>query len=165
MNISIDLKIISPDTIPRGQHCSLDDLPLLFKLGLSMQIICEKEKGIGLSAVQIGIPLNFFVVNHNNNYRFFINCTYTPLEPEKEKYIEGCLSLKTPEGKLRYFEVDRFKNILIKGKELISDPVLKIVDFEFSPTDYYKIVFQHEIDHAFEILISQIGKEVFLWSK
>jgi len=165
MNIPTDLHIVPSDAIPKGLDCPLDDLPLLYKLGLSMQIVCEKEKGIGLSAVQVGVPLNFFIVNHNNNYRFFINCTYAPADSEKEKYIEGCLSLKTPEGKLRYFEVDRFKNILIKGKELISEPILKIIDFELAPTDYYKIVFQHEIDHAFEILISQIGKEVFLWSK
>lgn len=165
MDIPTDLKIIPPTSIPRGLDCPLDDLPSLYKLGLFMQIVCEREKGIGLSAVQVGIPLNFFVVNHMMNYRFFINCIYTSLAPEKEKYIEGCLSLKTPEGKLRYFEVDRFKNILIKGKELLSEPALKIVDFEFNPIDYYKIVFQHEIDHASDILISQIGKEVFLWSK
>lgn len=165
MKISSDLKLVPVSSIPRGKDCPLDDLPELYKLALSMQIICEKEKGIGLSAVQVGVPLNFFVVNFHNNYRFFINCTYTPKTEEKEKYIEGCLSLKTLEGKLRYFEVERFKDIVVKGKELIAETTLEIKDIEISLSDFYKIVFQHEIDHAFEILISQIGKEVFLWSK
>lgn len=165
MKIPNDLQIVPTASIPKGQHCPVDDLPELYKLGLSMQIICEKEKGIGLAAVQIGLPLNFFVVNFKDGFRFFLNCTYTPVAKEKEKYVEGCLSIKTPEGKSRYFEVERFKNVIIKGKELVAAPTLQIKDFEMTPTDYYKIVFQHEIDHAFEILISQIGKEVFLWSK
>jgi peptide deformylase len=157
--------MVAPNLIPKGQECPLDDLAELYKLGLSMQIICEKEKGIGLSAVQVGVPLNFFVVNFYDNYRFFINCSYSPVTEEKEKYIEGCLSLKTLEGKLRFFEVERFKAVIVKGKELVSEPLLQIKDVEMNLTDFYKIVFQHEIDHASDILISQIGKEVFLWSK
>lgn len=164
MNIPNDLKIVPIESIPKGEDCPLD-LPNLYKLGTAMQIVCEREKGIGLSAVQLGIPLNFFVVNFNNNYRFFVNCTYAPVSEEKSKSVEGCLSIKTPAGKLRYFEVERYEDVVIKGKELLSDPTLQIVDFEHNPKDYYRIVFQHEIDHAFEILISQKGKEVFLWSK
>ncbi len=165
MKIPNELKIVPPTSIPKGKECPTDDLPELYKLGLSMQIICDKEKGIGLSAVQVGLPYNFFVLNQNNNYRFLLNCTYTPLTQDKERYVEGCLSLRTPEGKLRFFEVERFKNIIVKGKELVTEPNLQIKDFEITPTDFYKIVYQHEIDHAFEILISQIGKEVHLWSK
>lgn len=163
MKISTDLHIVSPDAIPKGADCPLDDLPELYKLGLSMQIVCEREKGIGLSAVQVGVPYNFFVINQDDNYRFFLNCTYTPITQDREKYVEGCLSLRDTAGKLRYFEVERFKQIHVKGKELVAEPQLQIKDFELSPTDYYKIVYQHEIDHAHLITIDQIGKEVFLW--
>ena len=166
MNIPNDLKIIPLDLIPKGQECSFDNLPELYKLGLLMQAICDKENGIGISAVQMGIPFNFFVINYGQkNYHFFANCTYVPVSEEKEKYIESCLSIREPNGKFRHFEVERFKNILIKGKELLSSPILQVKDFEFIPTDYYKIVFQHEIDHNFKITIDQIGKEVFLWNK
>jgi peptide deformylase len=166
MNIPNDLKIVPLDSIPSGQECSFGNLPELYKLGLLMQAVCDKEKGIGLSAVQLGIPSNFFVLNYGqDNYRFFANCTYSSLSEDKEKYIEGCLSIKSPDGKLRHFEVERFKNIMVKGKELTSNPILEIKDFELTPTDYYKIVFQHEIDHASLITIDQIGKEVFLWNK
>lgn len=165
MNIPNDLKIVPIESIPKGEECPLDSLPDLYKLGTAMQIVCEQEKGIGLSAVQVGVPLNFFVVNYNNNYRFFINCTYTPDSEDKRKYVEGCLSIRNAAGKLRYFEVERHESVVVKGKELVADPTLQIVDFEYKPMDFYKIVFQHEIDHAHEILISQKGKEVFLWSK
>jgi peptide deformylase len=164
MNVS-DLKLVSVSSIPRGHDCSLDDLSELYKLALSMQIICEKESGIGLSAVQLGLPFNFFIINFHNNYRFFVNCTYVPITEEKEKYVEGCLSLKTQDGKLRYYEVERFKAIVVKGKELIAEPILEIKDIEINLNDFYKIVFQHEIDHQLGILISEIGKEVYLWSK
>lgn len=165
MKISHDLEIISPNLIPKGQECSLDNLSELYKLGLLMQAVCEREKGIGLSAVQVGVPFNFFIISFKNIYRYFINCIYTPISEDKEKYIEGCLSIKSFDGKLRHFEVNRFKNILVKGKELVSEPTLEVRDFEYNPIDYYKIVFQHEIDHSEGILISEIGKEIFLWSK
>lgn len=163
MKIPHGLAIVSPNLIPKGAECSLVDLPELYKLGLLMQAVCEKEKGIGLSAVQVGVPLNFFIVNFKGAYRYFVNCNYTPILEDKEKYIEGCLSIRSTDDKLRYFEVDRFKDVLIKGKELISEPILEIIDFEYKPTDYYKIVFQHEIQHQEGILISDHGKEVFLW--
>jgi peptide deformylase len=162
MKIPKDLKIVPLESIPRGEKCSFDNLADLYKLGLHMQTLCEKEQGIGLSAVQVGIPLDFFIINYNQNYRFFANCIYSPLSEEKEKFVEGCLSIKT-DGKIRHFEVDRYKSIVIKGKELVSNPELQIKDFEFTPIDYYKIVFQHEIDHSSQRTIDQFGKEVFLW--
>lgn len=162
MKISKDLNLVPLELIPRGEECKFDKLAELYKLATYMQVICDREKGIGLSAVQVGVPLNFFVVNYNGNYRFFANCSYLPLSEEKEKFVEGCLSIKK-DGKLRHFEVDRFKNIVVKGKELVADPDLKIKDIELIPTDFYKIVFQHEIDHEKLITIDQIGKELFLW--
>lgn len=162
MKIPKDLKIIPLELIPRGEECPLDNLADLYKLGLHMQVVCEKEKGIGLSAVQVGVPLNFFIINYNQVYRYFANCTYSPLSEEKEKFVEGCLSIKT-DGKLRHFEVERFKSVTVKGKELVLDQTLQIKDIELTPLDFYKIVFQHEIDHSFQRTIDQFGKEVFLW--
>lgn len=157
------LKLVEPRLIPKGQDCSGEDVVDLFKLGLLMQELCEKQKGAGLSAVQVGIPLDFFIIKFPDYYRFFLNCQYESKDDVKEKSLEGCLSLRDLTGQLRFFEVERYSNILVKGKELIWEPELKIVDFEMTPDENVKIVFQHEISHSFGILISQIGKEVYLW--
>lgn len=155
--------MVEPRLIPKGEDCSGEDLVNLFKLGLLMQDFCEQQKGIGISAVQVGVPFDFFVVKFAEQYRFFLNCVYEPLDELKEKSLEACLSLKTLTGELRFFEVDRYSKVKVKGKELTHDFELRIVDFELMPDEIFKIVFQHEIDHNFGILISQIGKEVFLW--
>jgi peptide deformylase len=163
MEISTKLRLVEPRLIPKGQNCSSEDLVDLFKLGLLMQEFCEKQKGIGLSAVQVGIPFNFFVVKFPDDYHYFLDCAYEPLDESKEKSLEACLSLRTLVGELRFFEVQRHSKVCIKGKELVCEPELCLVDVDFVPDESTKIVFQHEIDHSFEILISQIGKEVFLW--
>lgn len=162
----MNLQIVPLHEIPRGLDCKCDHLPELYKLGLLMEVVCERESGIGLSAVQVGVPLNFFIAKFTNSYRYFVNCKYMPSAENKEKCVEGCLSIKGADGKFRHFEVERFKNIKVQGKELLVDPTLELVDFEFTPTEMLDAaVFQHEIDHANLILISDIGKEVFVWPK
>lgn len=150
-------ELVPLNSIPRGENCKLDDLPYLLKLGLSMQEVCEKNNGIGLSAVQVGIPLNFFIINIAKEYRFFVNCRYKPLSEEKIKSIEGCLSLKG-----RFFEVERFADIVVKGKELNTNTLI-LEDIEEKPTGIMNAVFQHEIEHSLLITVDLIGKEVFLW--
>jgi len=160
------LAIVSVDDIPKTiVDCPTTDLLLLYKLCAHMEQLCAKEKGIGLSAVQVGIPWKLFVVRHPDGFRYFINCEYTPLSEEKEKSLEGCLSLKKPDGSLRFFEVERFKKIKLQGKELKYNQKLELVDFEeiIDPQDYYRIVYQHEIEHHRLILISEIGKEIEIW--
>jgi peptide deformylase len=158
-----NLKLFPVENIPEGKPCG-DDLVYLWKLGLQMQEICEKEDGIGLSAVQVGIPINFFVIDFYESFRFFVNCEYQFLSENKIQGIEGCLSIKDTEGKIKHFQVERFEQVRITGKELIPD-TMSLVDVDLTPKDYYGVVFQHEIDHSFGILISDIGKEVYLWKK
>lgn len=157
-----ELHLVSSSSIPRGELCDLNDLSFICKLSITMEQICEREKGIGLAAVQLGVPLNFFTIKFPDAYRHFTNCNYIPLGDSKEKSLEGCLSIKDKNGGLRHFEVDRFTSIRIEGKELLTFPELKIIEVNLEPTDFYRIVFQHEIDHARQILISDTGREVFL---
>jgi len=163
MEIPAKLKLVEPRLIPKGENCAGEDLVNLFKLGLLMQDFCEKQRGVGLSAVQVGLPLDFFIVKFSDRYRFFFNCTYQSLAELKEKSLEACLSLMTLTGGLRFFEVERYSSIQVNGKELVCEPELKVVDLQIVPGGLDKIVFQHEIDHSFGILISKIGKEIFLW--
>jgi len=157
-----NLQLVAPSLIPMGVDCALDVFPL-YKLAVAMEFICVRENGIGLSAVQLGVPLNFFIIKFPEGFCYYLNCQYTSIDGEKEKSLEGCLSLKTADGQLRWFEVERFKNIVVKGKQLVCDPVLSIIDIEVEFRDIMSVVFQHEIQHQNKVLISDVGKEVFLW--
>lgn len=160
------LSIVPVDEIPKVVgDCPTASLVDLYKLCSHMENLCIKENGIGLSAVQVGVPWKLFVVSYPTHFRYFVNCEYTPLSEEKEKSLEGCLSLKKPDGALRFFEVERFKKIKILGQELKMNPSLKLemVEVQEEPTDHYRIVHQHEIDHHRLVLISDIGTELELW--
>jgi peptide deformylase len=144
----------------------------VFRLCLELQSICEHNNGIGISAVQVGIPLQLFLVKSLgskkiatfNNYGYFINCEYEP-QPNAKRIVslEGCLSLRSSDGCMRHFQVERWSAVTVKGYSL--DPINNnIVEINFElGMDEQSIVFQHEIDHQNGLLISDIGKELFLW--
>lgn len=157
------LVIVPVDEIPKAKDALLDDLMSLFRLAAKMEPICDKEKGIGLSAVQVGVPLNFFIIKVGRNFEYFVNCEYEGIG-DKQKSIEGCLSLKKDDGSFRRFEVDRFSAIKLTGKELkiTNTPSVVLEDVSRLETGLRAIVLQHEIDHGNDILISQIGKEIEL---
>jgi len=141
-----------------------------------MAELCIKEHGIGLAAVQVGIPWKLFVVRYinegtsatawiptNDQFRFFVNCRYVPLSEEKEKSLEGCLSIRRPNGDFRHFEVDRYKQVKVEGHELLVSPELKVEPVTVEPKGFHNFVFQHEIDHQDLVLISDIGVEYEVW--
>lgn len=152
------LKLVPLGKIPKGEPCDLDKLVELYRLGLFMEGFCEQEGGVGLAAVQLGVPLNFFIVKFPDSYRYFLNCSYTSLDDSKQRCVEGCLSIKA-----RHFEVERFGKVLVEGKEIVLNKIFEIHNIRIEPQEIYSVIFQHEIDHANQITIDQIGKEVFLW--
>jgi peptide deformylase len=171
------LHIVPVEEIPSvAQDVPTSDLMQVYKTCLQMENVCMKENGIGLSAVQVGVPWKLFIVRQpDNEFDYYLNTEYEPLGDEKATGIEGCLSLRGKDGELRYFEVSRFKKVRIKGQKLtlkpskvegleaVSSPVLSLKAVDFTPDDaIYPIVFQHEIDHHHNILISQIGTEIEL---
>lgn len=166
-------KLVPIEEIPKNPiDCPTENLMELYKVCQEMEQICEREFGLGLSAVQIGIPWNLFVINYGDEgrdaltktrYGYYINCRYTPLNEQKEKSVEGCLSIKKVDGRLRYFEVDRYSKVLITGKELLTSPDLELIDLKVIPVNpIYRTCFQHELDHSHfpGVLISEIGREV-----
>lgn len=157
------IELVPPDQLPVAVDTPTDDLMTLFRLAAKMEAVCEREKGIGLSAVQVGIPWKFFIVKRGRSYEYYVNCDYSG-SGSKQKSIEGCLSLKTPQGEIRRFEVERYEKAFVKGKRLkfSNAPSLLLEDFEELETDLYSVVFQHEIDHSYAKLISDIGKEIEL---
>jgi peptide deformylase len=172
------MHIVPVDEIPEiVVDCPTDSLVDLYEICLQMQQVCRSNDGIGLSAVQVGIPWKLFVVRYTGRnprpgnidfFRYFVNCNYTPLTGDKEKSLEGCLSLRKPNGELRYFEVERFRRIKLVGQELKVTPKLGLVGLDVEYSDVYRIVYQHEIDHdgnggGKPTLISDIGTEIDMW--
>lgn len=167
------MHLVNQNDIPRLDEIidtPLDNPLQLLKTCIEMQEICEKENGVGLSAVQVGLPWKLFIIKAApgsefetpNRYGFFINCEYEPLtNAENFISIEGCLSIKTEKGKIRHFEVNRYNNIRVFGKKMIVYQGINIQDTSFGCNIRgQSIVFQHEIDHHHAVLISDIGKEI-----
>lgn len=161
------MKIVDVDLIPSIDdivETPKDDLVDLYKKCLEMARVCIEENGVGLSAVQVGIPWRMFVIKWpNNEFGFFVDCEYDPIGDEQHDSDEGCLSLKDEEGKLEMYRVKRYDKIKVTGKALVPDdkPVLKDVEIEIG--GFCGVVFQHEIDHTFGVLISDIGEKITIW--
>lgn len=165
------LALVKEKDIPKADEITdvlLDNPIHLLKVCLEMQEICEKEKGIGISAVQVGLPWKLFIIKEGpNHYTYYVNCEYEPSTNAKRIFsLEGCLSIRSPEGHLRHFEVERWDHVRVKGKTISIVKGFNFVDVDEILDDPNRsIVFQHEIDHHFGKLISDTGKEVFLYKR
>lgn len=161
-----NLKIIPASEIQRGSDSPLDDTLGLFRLCTKMQTICEKFNGVGLSAVQIGLPINVCIVKTSSKYEHLVNCTYVG-NGEKIKSIEGCLSILDKDNNPRQFELKRFPEIFVSGYFLQSSENTPYVELKEIKNQLYSgftaIIVQHELDHAAGVLISDIGQEIKVW--
>jgi peptide deformylase len=162
------LKIVPVDEIPVADDVPLDNLFKVYDICMQLQELCLKEGGIGIAAVQAGIPWKLFIIKTpfdfetKESFGFFVNCDFEPQDEVKLLHIEGCLSLRTSKGKLRSFEVERYCNVKINGFRLVkTENDLELVPLtEYLVSDFSAAVFQHEIQHHQGILISDIGTEV-----
>ena len=143
-----------------------DNLVGVYNFCEEMKRLCIAEKGVGLSAVQVGVPWRLFIAIKSLTFlgfRYFVDCKYLPVGEEKVASIEGCLSVRNSDGECRRFKVDRHKGIDLIGKEILANDKLKLVDVNERHYDDLAIVYQHEIDHASGITINQIGQEISIW--
>jgi peptide deformylase len=156
------IQLVEPEKIPKIISEQVDPIDL-FKLANKMEVICLDNKGIGLSAVQVGIPWNFFIVNRDSKFEYYFNCSYEGNNDFIDS-IEGCLSLINKDGSFKRFLLKRHSEVAIKGTRLVESIGGKMVlePFEKKESGLYGIVFQHEIDHASDILISKVGKEILV---
>jgi peptide deformylase len=154
------LSIVPVDKIPIGQ-----DVPIhhekVWPVCLELQELCTKLNGVGLSAVQCGIPWNLFVIKGPDGYDCFANAKYYPINPKLGTFNsqEGCLSLP---GKT--YEVQRHYCIILdgwlfteRGMRLYRKHHEVISDNRYAENNIYTICLQHEADHALGILISETG--------
>lgn len=170
------MQLVDFDKLPKAediQDVPLDDPMKIFKICQEMEQVCEREKGIGLSAVQVGIPLKLFIIKSDGScpfiekgkYGYFANTNYEVTGDDKIVSLEGCLSIRSQDGQLRFFQVERQNTVHINGHRLnVDNNFLKFdkIDLDINVAEE-GIVFQHEIDHSFSVTIDQIGKEVMVW--
>lgn len=154
--------LVNSEDIPIGRDIPEDNLVEIYKTCLLMEKICSEFHGIALSAVQIGIPWNLFVVSLQNQFKYFLNCKYEGIS-EKQSSVEGCLSLKDGNS-LQMFKVERYPKVRLIGKELVIEDNLTIREIDMVVEGLYAVVYQHEIDHKLgpEGLISNKGQEVHI---
>lgn len=158
------LKIVPVEEIPLVQHKSVEQTKVsIAKLCILMENYCLQNNGIGLSAVQLGIPFNIFVAStgsKKDKFYYFVDCQYEGTD-EKNFSLEGCLSILDKNKKTRIFKVERFKSISVNGYLLNLKPELNLYKIEnMAFSNYFCNILQHEIDHANNILISNIGQEM-----
>lgn len=160
-----DLKIVPVSDIPEEVVCvPLYDLSQVYNVCKSMEKVCLDRQGIGLSAVQVGIPWKLFIIKKGDQFEHYLNCVYEPVGNEMITSIEGCLSLLNEEGDFRRFELTRHLIVKVDGSRLNKD--LTIENFSaFIHAEEDGVVFQHEIDHFLGAkgLISNKGKEILFW--
>ncbi|MEM8616761.1 MAG: peptide deformylase [Pseudomonadota bacterium] len=97
--------------------------------------------GIGLAAIQVGVPLRVIVMDlaredEEPQPRYFVNPEILPLTEEAAPYEEGCLSVPDV-----FEEVDRPVRCRVRYLNYDGEPVEEIADGLFA------VCIQHEMDH------------------
>lgn len=97
--------------------------------------------GVGLAAIQVGIPARMIAIKTEEGPQVFINPEITWCSDEEESDVEACLSVPGVSGLVR-----RPQRIKITAQDE-NRKTLRL-----SPTGFLARVFQHEIDHTNGIL-------------
>lgn len=114
--------------------------------------------GVGLAAVQIGVPLRVIVVGIPEDVEdpaagttlALINPEIVRASPEVEEGVEGCLSVPGWAG-----NVPRHVEITVRGLDRKGKPV------RMKAQGYLARVLQHEIDHTEGVLFLDRATEVW----
>lgn len=109
----------------------------------------EKEMGVAIAAIQVGVPLRMTVVKSDEDYLTIINPEIVKHSKEELKETEGCMSVPK-----KYGLVKRYKKIKIKGVDLNGKKI------EIKAEGFQARVLQHEIDHMNgELFLSRVEKD------
>ncbi|MDC3138638.1 peptide deformylase [Candidatus Pelagibacter sp.] len=116
--------------------------------------------GIGLAAIQIGIPKRIIVIDLNRDEikkkpMYFVNPLIKNQDPQKVKYEEGCLSVPN-----QFAEVDRPSKCEVEYLDYNGEKKLLRAD------GLLATCIQHEIDHLEGILfidyLSKLKKSMII---
>lgn len=102
--------------------------------------------GIGLAAIQIGVPKRLVVLDVSgkdepNAPRFLVNPEIIAVSDEMQVYEEGCLSIPDV-----YDEVERPARVQVRYQDYAGETVEEWAD------GLYAVCVQHEIDHLNGVL-------------
>ena len=123
--------------------------PALQQLIDDMVETMHTANGIGLAAIQIGVPERVIVVQlpeddedpTDGKLYVVVNPELARKSREIEDGIEGCLSIPGWVG-----EVPRHRTVTVKGRDLHGKPV------RIKAQELLARVFQHEVDHVNGVL-------------
>ncbi|HEX2098058.1 MAG TPA: peptide deformylase [Rubrobacteraceae bacterium] len=107
-----------------------------------MMRIMRENEGVGLAANQVGRLQRIFVAAYEDEEFAIVNPEVEWSSENKEKDIEGCLSL--PEVRV---EVERPHAVTVSGRDPSGAPV------RIRAEGLLARIFQHEIDHLDGVLI------------
>ncbi len=150
-----------PDPILRKKSLTVDKVDKEIKsLMDDMLNTMYEAPGIGLAAIQIGIPKRIVVMDlskdtEKKNPMFFVNPEITWMSDLKSTYEEGCLSIPNQFAKIDRPEKCNFKFLDYDGnpKELKAEGLLSTC-------------IQHEIDHLNGVLfidhLSKLKKDIII---
>jgi len=112
--------------------------------------IMLKNKGIGLAAPQIGVPLRLFIISlegKKEDLRVFINPTVTPIG-QLDSVEEGCLSVPNVYTKIRRYKKCKVTATDLDGKQFTEEA-----------EGLYARALQHENDHINGVtIVSRMGQ-------
>lgn len=138
---------------------SEDDLTTINNMIMYLRISQDEEyakehnlrAGMGLAAIQLGIPKRYFVISYKNDDGTFEE--YKVINPKIISHSEELIYVEEGEGCLsvnRYVEgiVPRYARITVEYQDENGNTVSKRVREEIA------IAFQHEIDHLNGLLFT-----------
>jgi peptide deformylase len=114
------------------------------------EVLSRTDNGLGLAAVQIGIPKQVGVIDWQGKKFYLINPEVIEAEGETIFVNEGCLSFPNT-----YLDTKRYKDFTIKNQVIEEDEFIEETHyFYYSPdasepgnNGLQAIAVQHEIDH------------------
>ena len=110
----------------------------IHQLVKKMTDIMLENKGIGLAAPQVGVPLRLFIISldaSRENVKVYINPTVTPIG-ELDSVEEGCLSVPGVSTKIRRYKKCKVTATDLNGNEFTEDA-----------EGLHARALQHEYDH------------------
>jgi len=119
----------------------------------------KNPNGMGLSAIQIGIPKRVSVIKFNDSYHYLINSKEIEKQDEFSFPSEGCLSLEGVRiSTKRYFSyiIDNFVLDANVGLRKETQYYYFSPDYKERHDSLLAIAVQHEYDHFEGILIQDI---------
>ena len=122
----------------------------LHEITSGLHVVMKKHDGVGISAIQVGLPLRIFLAGPIEEPEIFLNPRVLSRHPYMKADWEGCLSC--PDCMVK---VKRSKSVTV---EYVSIREEKFVKVKRKFTDFDARVVQHELDHLNGFLIFDRGK-------